>query len=97
MCRPQGYRVELPEERITAEFDADSALELTPAMIGPTQTQQSAIIGERVDLTLVHTGDVRHSQIVYELTSYLLLNKWREPGEAPKLHLFGQLKRIVNQ
>ena len=95
--RVQGYRVELPAERITAEFDADSTLELTPAMIGPTQTQQSAIIGERVNLTLVHTGDVRHSQIVYELTSYLLLNKWREPGEAPRLHLFGQLKRIVNQ
>jgi type III restriction enzyme len=34
---------------------------------------------------------------VYELTSFLVLHKWRDPGEAPKLHLFGQLKRIVKQ
>jgi type III restriction enzyme len=29
--RVQGYRVELPEERLTAEFNADSILELTPS------------------------------------------------------------------
>ena len=82
---------------MTAEFNDDSVLELTPDLVGATETQNSGIIGERVDLTLVHTGDVRPSQVLYELTSHLVLHKWRDPGEEPKLHLFGQLKRIAKQ
>ena len=50
-----------------------------------------------VDLNLVHTGDVRPSQVLYELTSHLVLHRWRDPGEDAKLHLFGQLKRIAKQ
>jgi type III restriction enzyme len=95
--RIAGYRIELPEERLTAEFNDDAVLELTPDLVGATETQNSGIIGEKVDLNLVHTGDVRPSQVLYELTSYLVLNKWRDPGEDPKLHLFGQLKRIAKQ
>ena len=95
--RVEGYRIELPEERLTAEFNEYSTLELTPDLVGATETQQSGIIGERVNLNLVHTGDVRPSQVLYELTSHLVLTKWRDPGEEPKLHLFGQLKRIAKQ
>lgn len=95
--RVQGYRVEMQDEQLTAEFNDDSVLELTPDLVGATETRNSGIIGETVDLTLAHTGDVRPSQIVYELTSHLILAKYRDPGEAPKLHLFGQLKRIARQ
>jgi type III restriction enzyme len=95
--RVVGYRVELPEERLDAEFNKDSVLELTPDLVGATETQNSGIIGKKVDLNLVHTGDVRPSQVLYELTSHLVLTKWRDPGEDPKLHLFGQLKRIARQ
>lgn len=95
--RVQGYRVELPEERITADFDDDSTFVMTPKIVGAAEVLQSGIIGEQVNLTLAHLGDVRPSQVVYELTSYLVLHKWRDPGEAPRLHLFGQLKRIVKQ
>jgi type III restriction enzyme len=95
--RVEGYRVELPEDRLEAEFNDDSVLELTPDLVGATETQNSGIIGERVDLNLVHTGDVRPSQVLYELTSHLVLHKWRDPGEDAKLHLFGQLKRIAKQ
>jgi type III restriction enzyme len=93
--RVEGYRVELPEERLTAEFNDDSVLELTPDLVGATETQNSGIIGERVNLNLIHTSDVRPSQVLYELTSHLVLTKWRDPGQEPKLHLFGQLKRIA--
>ena len=31
------------------------------------------------------------------MTKRLLETKWRDPGEEPKLHLFGQLKRITRQ
>jgi type III restriction enzyme len=94
--RVAGYRVELPNERLTAQFTQDSTLELTPALVGATETRNSGIIGEQVDLNLVHTGDVRPSQVLYELTAHLL-NKWRDPDEDPKLHLFGQLKRVARQ
>ena len=39
--RVEGYRVELPEERLTAEFNEDSVLELTPDLVGPTQTPRT--------------------------------------------------------
>ena len=95
--RVQGYRTELPEERLSAQFNADSVLELTPDLVGATETRNSGIIGETVDLNLVHTGDVRPSQVVYELASHLVLNKYRDANGEPQLHLFGQLKRIARQ
>ena len=95
--RVQGYRVELPEERLTAEFNDDSVLELTPGLVGPSITRNAGIIGEGVDLNLVHTGDLRKSELLFNLTTRLLYTKWRDPGEEPRLHLFGQLKRITRQ
>jgi type III restriction enzyme len=95
--RVEGYRIELPTERLTADFSDDSILELTPDLVGATETQNSGIIGAPVNLTLAHTGDVRPSQVLYELTTHLLMTKWRDAGEDPKLHLFGQLKRIAKQ
>lgn len=95
--RVNGYRVELPEDRLTAEFNNDSILELTPDLIGATQTQNAGIIGEKVDLNLVHTGDVRPSQVLYELTAHIVLTKWRDPAGEAQLQLFGQLKRIARQ
>lgn len=93
--RVAGYRVELPQEKLTAEFNADSILELTPDLVGPTNTRNQGIIGEMVDLTLVHTGDLRRSTLLFHLTKRLLETKYRDTGEDPKYHLFGQLKRIT--
>jgi type III restriction enzyme len=93
--RVVGYRVELPEEKLDAQFTDDSTLELTPDLVGATETKNSGIIGEQADLNLVHTRDVRQAQVLYELVAHLVLTKWRDPGEEPQLHLFGQLKRIA--
>ncbi|MGA0556804.1 BPTD_3080 family restriction endonuclease [Larkinella sp. VNQ87] len=95
--RVVGYKIELPVERLTADFNDDSVFELTPEWVGATETQNSGIIGEQVNLNLIHTGDIRPSQVLYELTSHLLFTKWRDHDEQPKLHLFGQLKRICKQ
>ncbi|MFA5687745.1 MAG: DEAD/DEAH box helicase family protein [Kiritimatiellales bacterium] len=95
--RVVGYRVELPEERLTARFSPDSILELTPALIGPAISRNEGIIGEGVDMTLEHTKDMRKSTLLFNLTQRLLYTKWRDPGEEPKLHLFGQLKRITKE
>jgi type III restriction enzyme len=95
--RVEGYRVELPEERLSATFNDDSVLLLTPDLVGPTITKNAGIIGEAVDLSLKHLDHVRPSTLLFHLTQRLLYTKWRDPGEAPKLHLFGQLKRITRQ
>lgn len=95
--RVEGYRVELPEERLTATFNADSVLELTPDLVGPSITKNAGIIGESVDLSLEHLGDMRPSTLLFHVTQRLLYTKWRDPGEAPKLYLFGQLKRITKE
>jgi len=50
-----------------------------------------------VDLNLIHTRELRPSALVYYLTQRLLYTRWRDPGEAPRLHLFGQLKRIAKE
>jgi type III restriction enzyme len=95
--RVEGYRVELPNERLTASFSADSALNLTPALVGPSITRNQGIVGTGVDLTVAYLQEMRKSSIVYKLTEYLLYQKFRDPGEEPKIYLFGQLKRIARQ
>ncbi|MDO8431338.1 MAG: DEAD/DEAH box helicase family protein [Candidatus Binatus sp.] len=95
--RVEGYRVELPEERLTADFNDDSILELSPDLVGPSITRNSGIIGEGVDLSLEHLADMRPSTLVFHLTHRLLYTKWRDSGEEPKLYLFGQLKRVAKQ
>ena len=95
--RVQGYRVELPEERLQATFSDDDTLVLTPDLVGPSVTRTEGIIGEGADLSLVHTRDLRRSTLLFHLTKRLLETKWRDPGEEPRLHLFGQLKRVARQ
>ena len=95
--RVSGYRTDPPKEELAAEFTDDSYLVLTPELVGPSITRNEGIIGEGVDLNLVHTGDMRHSSLLYHLTQRLLYTKWRDSNEDPKLHLFGSLKRIVRQ
>jgi len=95
--RVEGYRVELPDEHLTANFGRDSVLNLTPDLVGPSVTKNQGIIGEGVDLTIAHLEDMRRSTILFHLTRHLLYQKYRDPGEDPKLHLFGELKRITRQ
>ena len=95
--RVEGYRVELPEERLSVKFNDESILELNPDLVGPSITRNSGIIGEGVDMGLKHLGDMRPSTLVFQVTQRLLYTKLRDPGEEPKLHLFGQLKRITKQ
>ena len=40
---------------------------------------------------------MRRSSLIYNITSRLIYTKWRDPDGDPKLHLFGQMKRITRQ
>jgi type III restriction enzyme len=95
--RVQGYRVELPNERLEASFNPDSTLLLTPDLVGPSITKNAGIIGEDVDLSLKHLEDVRQSTLLFRLTQRLLYAHFRDPDKEPELHLFGQLKRVTKQ
>jgi type III restriction enzyme len=95
--RVDGYRVELPEERLDAKFNEDSVLTLTPDIVGPSITRNEGIIGEGIDLNLEHLDDLRRSTLLFHVAKRLLYTKWRDPGEDPKLYLFGQLKRITRK
>ena len=93
--RVTGYRVEPPNERLSAKFTYGSLLNLTPDLVGPTITRNEGIIGEGIDLNLVHTKKVRQSTIEFTLAKHLLETRWRDDDGLPRLHLFGQLKHIV--
>ena len=41
--RVEGYRVELPNERLEASFNEDSVLELTPEIVGPSITVNAGL------------------------------------------------------
>ncbi|MCL2000603.1 MAG: DEAD/DEAH box helicase family protein, partial [Planctomycetes bacterium] len=95
--RVTGYRVELPKEKIRAEFTANSILELNPDLVGPTEVLQAGIIGETANLTVEQNKDLRRSSLVMHLTNHCLRDKWRDADGVPRFHLFGQLKGIVRQ
>ena len=95
--RVAGFRVDLPKDQLSAEFNEDSVLELTPDLIGPTRTTNEGIVGERAVMDLVHTNDLRPSKLLFHLTTHLLQTNWRDAGGDPELHLFGKLKRITRQ
>ncbi len=95
--RVAGYRVELPGERLAANFDDDSMLELTPEDVGPAETENQGILGQSVLLTLAHTASTRLPTVAYHLARNLVETKWQDADGSPKLHLFGQLKNIAMQ
>lgn len=80
--RVEGYRVELPEERLSADFNEDSILKLTPDLVGPTKTQNAGIIGESADMSLEHLGELRFSTLAFHLAKRLLYTKWRDPANG---------------
>jgi type III restriction enzyme len=65
--RVEGYRVELPDERLEAIFGPDHVLELTPQLLGPPRPPIRASSAKGVDLTLEHLDDMRSSTILFHL------------------------------
>src|SRR5690349_14305251 len=95
--RVEGYRVELPDELIVAQFNKDSTLTLTPEGIGPCKVLLEGIVGEGVELNTATLEAVRPSSISYHLAKHLMYTRFRDPGEPPPLHLFGQIQRVARR
>jgi type III restriction enzyme len=93
--RVEGYRTELGQERITAAFTPDSTLELTPDIVGATNTVNAGIIGEEANLTLDHLIDVRMATIQLRLAEWIVRRRMTDDGERPNVGLIMQMKPIV--
>lgn len=95
--RVEGYRYDLPDERITAEFTDDSRFELNAANVGPCKVLMEGIVGEGVELTPDVLDNMRPSETSFHLAKRLLYSRFREPGEDPPMHLFGDLQRVARR
>jgi type III restriction enzyme len=95
--RVEGYRVELPDERVVANFTKDSTLTLTPEEVGPCKVLLEGIVGEGVELDTATLDAVRPSSISYHLAKHLMYTRFRDPGQPPPLHLFGQIQRAARR
>ena len=95
--RVEGYRVALADEHVDAAFTADSRLALTPELVGPCRVRMEGIVGEGVTLNVDVLEATRLSTVGYELAKHLLYGRYADPDGAPKMHLFGDLKRVVNR
>jgi type III restriction enzyme len=96
--RVQGYRVDLPGEKITAVFSDDSRYELTPDNVGPCKVRMEGIVGEGADLNADALEKItRPSEISFRLTKHLLNSRFRDPDQDLPGHLFGQVQPIVRR
>ena len=96
--RVEGYRVELPDSGLSARFTKDSALAPHAQPCRPVHGPQR---GHRRRRRHAHRRAPERTcarpPSLFHLAKHLLFTKYRDPGAEPKLHLFGQLKRVVRQ
>lgn len=95
--RVEGYRTELPQDVLKADFTENSRLQIDPGLVGAAETKSSGIVGETVDMTLEHLASERMSTILFKLSNHVMNRFLAEPGMPPPMHLFHPLKRIVRQ
>ncbi len=90
-----GYRVELPNDNVSATFGEDHILELTPDLVGPAITTNQGIIGEQINLTLERTEDMRKSSVILNLAKHLVITKYPDGEGVPRTHLILKMKKVV--
>ena len=99
--RVTGYRKDLADETIRAEFTPDSKLLLTPAMVGACRTLLEGIVGQGVEIGPdKHSsvfGDMRRSTMVMHVAKHLLFTRFKEAGEPAPMHLMTSLMGVTRR
>jgi type III restriction enzyme len=95
-----GYRYDLGEERITAQFTNDSKIVLSPQDI-PTRVEVAPVIGEHAIHTIDDLKQLRAQQVVFLLAKLVLQKFFQDEDEqgnrTPKSWVFPQLLRIAGE
>lgn len=94
--RIDGYRYELPAERLDAKFDERSELTLSTADV-PTKVQVDPIVGESSIHTLDDLKRYREQQIDFHLARAILERYFRNEDDNDKVWLFPDLLRISRE
>jgi len=97
--RVVGYKWEIPEENLTADFDVDSAVILSGKDV-PTKTEVSGVLGKHEVHTLEDLMRIRPQQLAFKLAKGLLDKYFRgDDGQgnqtAEKPWLFPRLVEIA--
>jgi type III restriction enzyme len=95
--RVEGYRVDLPGERLQARFSEDSRLTLTPENVGPCTVLLQGIVGESVEITPKVLEEIRPSTITYHIAKRLIETLFRDAGQDLPVSLFGDAQRVVRR
>jgi type III restriction enzyme len=95
--RVDGYRTQLPRERLIASFTEDSTLDLTPDLTGAAETVTSGIVGEQADMTMEHLKDMRPATIQLRLADWIVRRRLTEGAQPPSAALILQMKPIVRK
>jgi type III restriction enzyme len=94
--RVQGYRYDLPGERLTAEFTEESRLSLSTAEI-PSMTENAPIVGEISIHRLDELKEHREQEVVFLLSKLVLEKYFRDDDGNSKPWLFPQLLKITRR
>ena len=95
--RVEGYAYKLPEDHLTAEFNRDSTLTLTPEKVGPTRTHNEGILGKGAILKPSDLQAARAATVAFHLAKHLLEKHFRGANGMPKMHLMGDLLSIARE
>ncbi|HVW37513.1 MAG TPA: hypothetical protein VHB99_09410 [Pirellulales bacterium] len=94
--RIDGYRYELPAERLTACFDERSQLALTTARV-PTKVESAPIVGETSIHRLDNLKKRREQEVVFLVARQVLEKYFRDDEHNVKPWLFPDLLAITRR
>lgn len=90
-----GYRVEIEDEILKADFSQMENYELDGSQI-PTRTSMfTAFSGEKGELTVEEVKNVREQSVIFAITKDLIKYKFSDGGA--RFDKFNQLKQIVTE
>ena len=95
--RVAGYRHDIPPDRMTASFGADSKLVVDPQLVGPCTVRLEGLVGEGVDISPEALDDMRPNTVAMHLTKKLAELYFREGDQPPPYYLYNQLQPITRR
>lgn len=95
--RVTGYRVDLPDECLNAEFTEESSYAIEHEKIGASQTDMSGIVGKGHTLSLKDAQKMRPSSISYDLAKNVLNEYFTDGDGEPKISLYTQIQKICRR